>query len=137
MEFRGWRNLGGIINKDSHLFTETTSSLGTYSIGGVPTGSYTVTPSLSGYTFSPASQSVSVNGTYATANFTGTPPGNTYTISGTFTIMKRGSGLVLCIEELASRHEGGKAEVAPPAGSGQWGLRFMGVPVLSLALAVA
>ncbi|MGA9750591.1 MAG: SdrD B-like domain-containing protein, partial [Acidobacteriota bacterium] len=46
-----------------------------------------MTPSLSGYTFSPASQSVSVNGAYVTGvNFTGTPPGYTYTISGTFTI---------------------------------------------------
>ncbi len=63
-----------------------------------------MTPSLSGYTFSPASQSVSVNGTYATANFTGTPPGNTYTISGTFTItgMPNPSGIPVTLSGAAS-----------------------------------
>ncbi|MGC8724815.1 MAG: carboxypeptidase regulatory-like domain-containing protein, partial [Acidobacteriota bacterium] len=68
-------------------YTGTTSSLGTYTIGGIPNGTVTVTPSLAGWTFNPPSQSVTVNGAYTTGvNFTGTPPAGTYTISGTITI---------------------------------------------------
>jgi hypothetical protein len=40
---------------------------GAYSISGLPAGSYTITPSLSGYTFSPTSQNVTIT----SANLTG------------------------------------------------------------------
>ncbi len=51
-----------------------TSSTGAYSLSGMADGSYTLTPSLSGYTFAPTSTSVTVNGANITGqNFTGTP----------------------------------------------------------------
>jgi Domain of unknown function (DUF4082)/Bacterial Ig domain/Carboxypeptidase regulatory-like domain len=61
--------------------TVTANSSGAYSFGGVVNGSYTVTPSKTGYTFTPASQAVTVNGANATANFSSTAL--TYTITGT------------------------------------------------------
>ncbi len=46
----------------AHSATTTTDGTGHYAFAGLADGSYTVTPSLSGYTFSPASRSVSVSG---------------------------------------------------------------------------
>jgi fibronectin type 3 domain-containing protein len=40
--------------------TVTASSSGAYSFGGLPSGNYTITASLTGYTFSPGSQPVSI-----------------------------------------------------------------------------
>ena len=42
--------------------TVTADSSGNYSFSGLANGAYTVTPSQSGYTFSPPSQSVTING---------------------------------------------------------------------------
>ena len=51
----------------------TTNSSGTYTISGLAAGSYTVTPTLSGYTFSPASQAVTISSANVTGiNFTAT-----------------------------------------------------------------
>lgn len=51
----------------------TTGSGGTYSFSGLANGSYVVAPSETGYTFSPATASVTVNGTTVTGvNFTAT-----------------------------------------------------------------
>lgn len=52
----------------------TTGSLGAYTLGGLANGTYTVTPSMQGYTFAPKSKQVSVLGVNASGvNFTGTP----------------------------------------------------------------
>ena len=63
--------------------TATTNSSGAYTLSGLANGTYTLTPSLSGYTFSPASRSVTVNSANVTGqNFTGTGSGTgvqTYT----------------------------------------------------------
>ena len=62
--------------------TATTDSSGNYSFPGLANGSYTVTPSLAGYVFTPGSASVTVNG----ANVGGlsfTDSLVTYAISGT------------------------------------------------------
>jgi hypothetical protein len=60
----------------------TTASAGAYSFTGIANGSYTVTPTSTGFAFSPASQPVTVNGANVTV-----PPfssaAQTYTISGT------------------------------------------------------
>lgn len=51
----------------------TTSVSGAYTLSGVVNGTYTLTPSRSGYTFSPATRSVTVSGAnVAGQNFTGT-----------------------------------------------------------------
>lgn len=62
-----------------------TDSNGMYTLSGLANGNYTVTPSKSGYTFSPVSSSVTVNGANVTGqNFTSTSS-STYTISGVIT----------------------------------------------------
>jgi hypothetical protein len=61
--------------------TTTANSSGVYSFTGRTNGSYTVTPSKTGYTFSPASQNLTVNGANSTANFSSAL--QTYTLSGT------------------------------------------------------
>jgi hypothetical protein len=51
----------------------TASETGAYTISGLVNGSYTVTPSLAGYTFSPTSANETVSGSNITGvNFTGT-----------------------------------------------------------------
>ena len=61
--------------------TTTADSSGNYSFAGLVNGSYTITPSKTGFTFSPPSQSVTVNGSGLTAvNFTAT--GSSFSISG-------------------------------------------------------
>ena len=63
-----------------------TDSTGHYQLGGLPAGSYTVTPTLAEHSFSPSSRPVTVNHTLGDAhnqNFTGTVL--TYSIGGTIT----------------------------------------------------
>ena len=63
----------------------TTNSSGAYTLTGLANATYTLTPSLGGYTFSPSSRSVTVNGANVTGvDFTGTADsgggdGQTYT----------------------------------------------------------
>ncbi|MFN8011962.1 MAG: SdrD B-like domain-containing protein [Holophagaceae bacterium] len=63
----------------------TTDASGNYAFSNLANGSYTVTPALAGYTFTPSSLTVPVSGANVTGkNFTATaivPP--TYTLSGT------------------------------------------------------
>lgn len=62
----------------------TTSGTGDYAFDGLADGTYTVAPSMGGFTFSPVSQVVVVNGAPVTGqNFTATAVGTTYTIAGT------------------------------------------------------
>ncbi len=51
--------------------TATTGASGYYAFMNLGNGSYTVTPSKTGYTFTPTSQPVTLSGASATANFTG------------------------------------------------------------------
>jgi hypothetical protein len=62
----------------------TTDASGNYTISGLANGSYTVTSTKTGYTFSPTSQSVTVNGVNVTGkNFSATAStATTYSISG-------------------------------------------------------
>ena len=75
--------------------TATADGSGNYTFTGLQNGSYTVTPSNSGFTFTPANQLVTINGANATSvNFTATPI-PTYSISGT--VSPSGSGTVLTL----------------------------------------
>jgi Concanavalin A-like lectin/glucanases superfamily/GDSL-like Lipase/Acylhydrolase family/SdrD B-like domain/CarboxypepD_reg-like domain len=71
----------------SAIGTTPTDSNGNYSFTGLSNGIYTIRPSKAGYTFTPASISVTINGTtVAGQNFTGTGTsmgGGTFSASGT------------------------------------------------------
>jgi hypothetical protein len=60
--------------------TITANASGNYTFSGVANGPYTVTPTKSGFAYTPASQAVTINGANATANFSSVP---TFTITGT------------------------------------------------------
>ncbi len=71
--------LGGAASR-----TTTTDGLGNYSFTGLINGVYSVTPGLSGYTFTPPNRSVTINSMNVTGqDFVGTPSAPTYSISGT------------------------------------------------------
>ncbi len=62
--------------------TVTSTAAGAYTFVGVANGSYTVTPTKAGFTFTPTSQAVTVNGANVTVPaFASTAP--TFTVSGT------------------------------------------------------
>jgi hypothetical protein len=62
--------------------TTTTDASGNYSFSGLADGTYTVTPSKSGFVFSPGSQTITISGGHNLAvNFISGPP--TYVVSGT------------------------------------------------------
>jgi len=79
--------------------TTIANSSGSYTFTGLASGAYTVTPSHTGYSFSPASQSATVNGANVTGtNFTATrQAGPTYSISGTISPTAGGSGATLTL----------------------------------------
>ena len=74
--------------------TATTNSSGVYTFSGLANGTYAVTPSRAGYTFSPSSQAATVNGANVTGlNFTANAQtGSTFSISGTISPVTGGSG---------------------------------------------
>ena len=66
------------------LATTITDASGNYSFSGLSNGTYTVTPSKTGYTFVPASETVTISGKDVTkVNFTSSAA--THSISGTVT----------------------------------------------------
>ncbi len=70
---------------------------GNYAFTGLPDGDYTVTPSESGFAFTPASRGVTVNGVNVFGiNFTATPA-STYRISGTVSPAGSGSGATVTL----------------------------------------
>jgi hypothetical protein len=81
----------------------TANSAGAYSFSGLAAGSYAVTPSHSGFNFSPTTQSATIT----TANVTGinfaaaAQPPSTFTISGTITPASGGSGATVLLSGAA------------------------------------
>jgi hypothetical protein len=72
--------------------TTTANSSGNYTFTGLASGTYAVTPSHTGYTFSPTSQTSTINGANVTGvNFTATAQVGTFSISGTITPTAGGS----------------------------------------------
>ncbi len=65
--------------------TTTTDVNGAYTISGIPNDTVTVTPSLDGYTFSPAAPTVTMAGAAKTQHFTATSAIPSHSISGTVT----------------------------------------------------
>src|SRR5580700_10293796 len=85
--------------------TTTADSSGNYSFTGLAKGSYAVTPSKSGLSFSPASSPVTVSGANVSAvNFTAASTGSptTYSISGTVSPAANGSGATVTLSGAAS-----------------------------------
>jgi len=71
---------------------------GNYTFTGLANGSYTITPSLTGYTFTPASQAVTINGASLTGvNFTAQAVAGSWSISGTITPIAGGSGAAVSL----------------------------------------
>ncbi len=81
--------------------TITTDASGNYSFSGLGNGSYTVTPSTAGFTFTPASQNVTVNNASVTGVNFSTAAVPTYTISGTIS-GAGGSGATVALSGAAS-----------------------------------
>jgi len=81
--------------------TTAADSSGNYSFAGLANGSYTVTPSKTGFSFSPSAQGVNVNGYSAAAvNFTATQL--TASISGNISPAANGSGATVTLSGAAS-----------------------------------
>jgi hypothetical protein len=79
--------------------TVTADSSGNYSFAGLSNGSYTVTPSKAGFTFTPTSQPVTVNnGNIAAVNFTATV--QTWSISGS--VSANGANATVALSGAAS-----------------------------------
>jgi len=71
-----------------------TNGSGSYNVPGLPAGTYTVTPSKTGYTFTPPNQSVTLTNADATAvNFAA----QAVTISGTVSPLANGAGATLAL----------------------------------------
>jgi len=63
------------VTRSGQAIPVTTNSAGYFIFNGVPNGTYTLTPVLSGYTFTPQIKSVTVSNTDAAAqNFIGRQP---------------------------------------------------------------
>ncbi len=76
--------------------TTTAGSSGGYQLANVANGTYTVTPTKTGFSFSPTAQTVVVNGADATVPvFTATQP--TWSLSGTITPASSGSGTLVTL----------------------------------------
>jgi hypothetical protein len=83
--------------------TTTADSAGNYVFTGLANGTYAVTPSRTGYTFSPSAQSATVNGANVSGvNFTATQQTNpTFSISGTISPIAGGSGATVILSGAA------------------------------------
>ncbi|MBK9657260.1 MAG: pre-peptidase C-terminal domain-containing protein [Rhodanobacteraceae bacterium] len=90
----------------------TTNASGAYTISGLANGSYTLTPSLAGYTFSPTSLAATVAGANLTGrNFTGTAAG------GGATALSNGVGAAGSTASTSANSNWKDYTVAIPAGA--------------------
>src|SRR6267143_535336 len=83
--------------------TTTAEGAGNYTFTGLVNGAYTVTPSRTGYTFNPSTQTATVNGANVTGlNFTATAQGQTFSISGTISPTAGGAGATVTLSGAAA-----------------------------------
>ena len=80
----------------AHGATATADASGNFSFPGLTNGNYAVTPSKAGFTFSPTSQPVTINGGNSNVVFTAAAV-PTWTISGTVSPAAIGSGTLLTL----------------------------------------
>jgi Bacterial Ig domain/Carboxypeptidase regulatory-like domain len=82
--------------------TATANASGAYTFSGLAKGTYAITPSHTGFTFSPNSQSAAISTANVTAvNFTSTAAPTTFSISGTITPSSGGSGATVILSGTA------------------------------------
>jgi len=83
--------------------TTTSDGAGNYSFSGLANGTYTLTPSHTGYTFNPISKTATVSGaSVAGINFTATAQvGQTFSITGTISPITGGSGSTVTLSGAA------------------------------------
>jgi hypothetical protein len=90
--------------------TDTTDASGNYTFGGLAHGSYTISPSLSGYIFNPVSEAIKIKGSnIISVNFTATASTYpVYSTSGTVTLINGGalSGTMIMITGLSGNVSG-------------------------------
>jgi beta-glucanase (GH16 family) len=83
--------------------TTTADGSGNFSFSGLINGGYVITPTLTGYTFTPTIQSVTINGANVTGvSFTAAVAPTTYTISGNISPASVGSGATVTLSGAAS-----------------------------------
>jgi hypothetical protein len=83
--------------------TTTADGAGNYSFSGLANGIYTIAPSHAGYSFTPGTQSATVNGANVVGiNFTATSQGQTFSVSGTISPVAGGSGATVTLSGVAS-----------------------------------
>jgi uncharacterized protein (TIGR03437 family) len=83
--------------------TATADTSGNYTFSGLANGSYLVTPSKSGYTFSPSNQSANVNGANVSGiNFAAQSISQTWAVSGTISPSSVGSGATVTLSGASS-----------------------------------
>ncbi len=81
--------------------TSTADASGNFTVIGLANGTYTLAPSHAGYTFSPTSLSVTINGANVTTGLNFTATAQTYNISGTITPTAGGSGATVTLSGAA------------------------------------
>lgn len=97
------------------IATTTTNASGNYSFTGLAAGSYTVTPALTGYTYTPSSNTATLPGT-STINFAGNSSIASATVSGTITYAGSKAGPVY-VTLMANGSVSGGTQAASGAGS--------------------
>jgi hypothetical protein len=111
--------LGQVTLTIAGVGTESSDGSGSYSFGQLANGTYTITPARAGYTFSPASQSVTVSGNGAVANFSAAAI-PTYKIAGTVSAAGNGAGLAGATVSVAAASTGAVSGSQVTDGSGHY-----------------
>src|SRR5271169_1480463 len=83
--------------------TTTADASGNYSFSALVNGSYTITPSKTGFAFGPSSKSVTINGAnVAGVSFSAAPDSQSFSMSGTISPAANGSGATVTLSGAAS-----------------------------------
>ncbi len=82
--------------------TTTADSSGNFTFSGLANGTYTVTPSHAGYTFTPSSLNVTISGANITTGMNFTAAAQTFAISGTISPAAGGSGATVTLSGAAA-----------------------------------